>query len=307
MNAHFTRSFGGFQRRIACRAAVVGLVVAITVSPAVASSPTGVAFSRIVTEIRELKRLVFLLKRDERKVRVEREQLARCSRYALQFANGGPSVRRTGLTALAYKFQQSPGQASMLQMHVPSLPADDFVPEPKVGFTGGDVSQLLQYCRQYKLGVRYGGHAQIVFAELARDLVNQADGRIAYIDRLIEHYKAQNVAHTDLIGHLMSCATHCHHCHSCYHHGGYGYCGHVTPLVLDHPIAGLNSKAYDTSEQYQNDAPQSGQLAATDYRRLKFLAPDAPAEKAQAALASQLAQTSDREVKSATSSESLQK
>ena len=238
MNASFARSFGGFQRPIACRFAVAGLVVALLAGPAAAQTAEGVALNRIVTEIRELHRLVFLLKQDERKARTEQAQVQKYRGNAQQYANGGRHVLHlAGFVALVQRFEQSPGQATLWQMQVPALEADNFVPKPEESFAGGDVSLLVHYCRQKHLGLRLGSQAQLIIANLVCDAVRQADARIAELDERIEHYKAQNIAHTDLVGKLMLCAQHCHGCHACYHYG-YGYCGSVPALVLDHPIAG---------------------------------------------------------------------
>ncbi len=285
MNAHFSPNFSGFQRQIACRLAIAGLVLGIVpgifASPAVAQrTPAHVALERIVIEIGELKRLVVLLNADERKARTERNQVVNYRGSALMYANGGRNVYFTGFVALVRKFEQSPGQSSMWQMHVPSLEADNFEPQPKESFAGGDVSQLIQYCRKNHLGVRLGSRAQLVIANLVSDAVRQADERIAELDERIERYKAQNIAHTDLIGKLMLCARHCHGCHACYHHG-YGCCGGVPALVLDHPIAGLNSYAYDTRGTSKSELPGASHGVVTDHRRLKFLTPDEPTQAAE--------------------------
>ena len=78
----------------------------------------------------------------------------------------------------------------------------------------------------------------------------------------------------------MLCARHCHGCHACYHYG-YGCCGGVPALVLDHPIAGLNSQAYDTNRAPKNEHPETSRGVATDHRRLKFLTSDEPTRVAQ--------------------------
>jgi hypothetical protein len=294
MNASFASSFGGFQRRIACRLGIACMFVAVVVSPATAApTPAGVALKRIVTEIRELKRLVFLLKQDERKARTGREQVAKYRGNALLYANGGRHVlHRTGFVALFQKFEQSPGQASLWQMQVPTLEADNFVPEPEESFSGGDVSQLVHYCRQKHLSLRLGSRAQPIIANLVCDAVRQADAQIAVLDERIEHYKAQNIAHTDLVGKLMLCARHCHGCGACYHYG-YGCCGSAPALALDHPIAGLNSRAYDTNRSPKNERPGTSDGVATDHRRLKFLTSDEPTHATQPA-ANQIAGTKDR-------------
>jgi hypothetical protein len=176
-----------------------------------------------------------------------------------------------------------------LQARVGPLEAGDFVPEPDELFEGGDVGELVQYCRQNNLSLRYGSRAQLIVAELTRDLVREADERIAALSERIEHYKAQNVAHTDLIGKLLVCAAHCHGCHDCCHHG-YGYCGHA-PVMPSPPIAGLNSHAYDTREIPRYLGLKSSERAETDASRLKFLIIDEPARGTR--LADEIVQTND--------------
>lgn len=293
MNVHFLLGFRGLTRQIVYRLGIAGLAVAFVASPAAAQSPSGVALHRIVSEIRELRRLIFLLKQDERKARTERTQVAKYRNDALQYANGGRHVLHlAGFVALVQKVEQSPAQASLWQAYVPVLEADNFVPTPKQPFAGGDTSQLVHYCRTKHLGVRVGGRAQLIIANLVCDAVRQADAHIAELDERIEHYKAQNIAHTDLVGKLLLYAQHCHGCHGCYHYG-YGYCGSVPALNLDHPIAGLNSRAYETKGAPGTPRPSSSGGIVTDHRRLKFLTLDEPTPATQPA-DNQMAETKDR-------------
>ena len=272
MNAQFPRCFRGFLHLTVCLMAALSVGNIALVTSASAQTPEGVALDRIVTEIHELHRLVFLLKRDEARARTECNAVVKYRNNAQHFVNGGRDVLfRTGFRALVQKYAHSPEQSRMLQMHVPALAADDFVPAPVSSFVGGDVSQLVEFCRRNNLSVCFGSRAQLVLAELARDLIHKADEQVAELNDRIELYKAQNIAHTDLIGKLMLCARHCHCCDTCYHRG-YGCCGCVPPLPVYHPIAGLNSTAYDISRTARSERSGKSRSVATDHGRLRFLA-----------------------------------
>lgn len=268
MNATFLGRFAAHGRRLACLLATIGVAV-VPANPVNAQTLAGLALDRLELELRELHHLVYRLERDEYKARTERKQLIKQRSDALKFVGGNwHQSYRFAFMASFQKNLLSPEQASLLQMYVPAVPAGDFRPEPNVGFPGGDVHELVRFCLDQKVNLRIGSKAQLVVNELARDVSNAIEQRIAELDEKIEDLKSQNIAHTDVLGKLILARAHCHHCAHCYYYG-YGCCGYAPVIVLETPPAGMNSKAYDRT--LHRSQPDKRSVTSTSGERLKFL------------------------------------
>jgi hypothetical protein len=71
--------------------------------------------------------------------------------------------------------------AVVLPSPVPRLSAKEFIPD-RSSFPGGDLSDLVEFCRAENVGVRYGSTAQLALAQLAGDAVTEAQHQIGELD-----------------------------------------------------------------------------------------------------------------------------
>ncbi len=270
---HSPNAFPPIATRHVAVCLIVVAALALFAQPLAArSTPPGARY--LERELKEFKRLVEGLKRDERQARSQRKRLEQIRDRARRYIQGSSHpLSVAGFKALSKEIVSSPNQASMLLMEAPYAPPTDFHPAPQGDFQGGTVADLVQFVIKEHVAPKPGTKAQLILAELSRDALNELDYKIANVQEHIDRYKAQSAAHNSAIKELLIARAHVYHCSHCAHHGC-GACGYRPSTFNFSPgeqPAGLQSQAYAPR------AIASAELAADEGRphtsgdRLPFL------------------------------------